>query len=147
MEIGIKDIQYQLPEFCLTNEIIGRENPSWDMDLVSKRSGVITRHIARKDETAFDLALEACEKLLDRHENARNRIDGILFCTQSRDYIMPSNACILQNKLGLSESVFALDYSLVCVSVLLFSAQRQERMQLMHSPVVNGSDSPPNPKF
>jgi len=88
------------------------------MDLVAERSGVTTRYIARDDETAYDLARAVCETLLDRHEDARNRIDGILFCTQSRDYIMPSNACVLQNELGLSESVYALDYSLGCAGYI-----------------------------
>ena len=118
MRVSIKDIQYKLPECVVTNDDLHNENPSWNMDQVANRSGVLSRHIARKDETALDLALEACTKLFSENENARGHIDGILFSTQSPDYIMPSNACVLHSMLGLPESVLAFDYSLGCAGYI-----------------------------
>lgn len=114
MRIKIKDIAYHLPEHVLTNEDLGVEHPDWDMSNVEGRSGVAKRHIARDGETALDLAYEACEKLFSLDNEARGKVDGIIFCTQSGDYIMPPNSCILHRKLGLPDNVFAFDTNLAC---------------------------------
>ena len=62
----------------------------------------------------MDLALEACNKLFSKNWDARSQIDGIIFCTQTPDYVSPPNSCLLQSMLGLSEDVFALDFTLAC---------------------------------
>ena len=38
----------------------------------------------------------------------------ILFCTQSPDYILPTTACLLQERLGIPTSAGALDFNLGC---------------------------------
>lgn len=112
--VKIKDIEYHLPEYTVTNEALQQENPSWDMSLVESRFGVVKRHIAGDDETALDLAFQACNKLFSKNKDAQNEIDGIIFCTQSPDYIMPPNSCILHKMLDLPEDVFAFDFNLAC---------------------------------
>ncbi len=114
MRIQIKDIAYHLPERIETIEMLTQENPDWDMEVVKNRTGVFTRHIAGMDETALDLAIEACDKLFSQNEGLAEKIDGILFCTESGDYPLPPNSCILHKKLGLSEDVFATDFNLAC---------------------------------
>ena len=112
--ITIKSIDFFLPKNIVTNDDLKRENPEWDMDLVLQRSGVEKRHIAGKDETALDLSIEACNKLFSNRENLKEQIDGIIFCTQSEDYIMPPNSCLLHESLDLPESVFSFDFNLAC---------------------------------
>jgi 3-oxoacyl-[acyl-carrier-protein] synthase-3 len=110
----IRGIAYKLPDLVVTNEMLGAENPTWDMSRVESRTGVAARHIARDDETAFDLACRACDLLFEEHPEAREQVDAILFCTQSGDYVMPPNACLLHEYLGLPEDVFAIDFNLAC---------------------------------
>jgi len=110
----IRGIAYKLPDLVVTNEMLGAENPTWDMSRVESRTGVAARHIARDDETAFDLACRACDSLFEEHPEAREQVDAILFCTQSGDYVMPPNACLLHEYLGLPEDVFATDFNLAC---------------------------------
>ena len=62
--VAIRDIEYSLPENEITNEQLSAENPSWDMAVVEQRSGVVSRRIARKDQTALDLAVDAGEILV-----------------------------------------------------------------------------------
>lgn len=112
--IQIKAIACYLPEQVITNEDLARENPAWDMERVSAQSGVFSRHIAREDETALDLAVGACEKLFSSGIVSKNEIDGIIFCTQSPDYVVPSNAFLLHEHFELSEKVIAFDYNLAC---------------------------------
>jgi 3-oxoacyl-[acyl-carrier-protein] synthase-3 len=41
-------------------------------------------------------------------------IQLLVFVSQSRDYILPASACILQDRLGLSKSAIAFDVSMGC---------------------------------
>ncbi len=84
------------------------------MNLVEKRSGVLKRHIARDDETSLDLALKACGKLFSVNEGLRDHIDSIIFCTESPDYILPPNSCIMHKMLELSDNTLAFDINLAC---------------------------------
>lgn len=108
----IAAIEYHFPEEELTNENLGALFPDYDFSKFEEKVGIRTRYIAAEGETALDLAQHACEKLLKRFD--RHSIDFLLFCTQSPDYIMPTTACILQDRLGLATSVGALDISLGC---------------------------------
>ncbi len=114
MRAKIKDIAYYLPERVVTNADLAKAHPAWDMKTVEGSVGVKKRHIARNNETALDLSFRACQKLLRRNKNLRERVDGIIFCTQSEDHIMPPNSCILHKWLNLSEDVFAFDFNLAC---------------------------------
>ena len=110
----IRGIAYVLPDLVVTNEMLNAENPTWEMSRVSARTGVAKRHVAREDETAFDLASRACARLFEEHLEAHDQIDAILFCTQSGDYVMPPNSCLLHESLNLPENVFAIDFNLAC---------------------------------
>lgn len=110
--INIAAIEYYLPKNILTNEDISREFPEWSAEKIKTKIGVESRHIADDAETALDLAFEACEKIFKNYD--RSKIDFILFCTQSPDYFLPTTACILQDKLGLSKNIGALDFNLGC---------------------------------
>jgi 3-oxoacyl-[acyl-carrier-protein] synthase-3 len=44
----------------------------------------------------------------------REAVGGLVFCTESPDYILPPNACVLHGKLGLGSNVLAFDFNLAC---------------------------------
>lgn len=114
MRVKIKAIDYYLPEAVVSNEDLQRENPDWDMGLIGKHVGVLKRRIAKEGETALDLAFQACANLFSNNKDAKEQIDGIIFCTQSEDYILPPNSCILHKMLELPEDVLAFDFNLAC---------------------------------
>jgi 3-oxoacyl-[acyl-carrier-protein] synthase-3 len=114
MKAYIQAIAYHLPEMVLTNQDLEHENPTWDMASVADRAGVKSRHIAQEGETALDLAQKACDKLLAHVDQSKTPIDGIIFCTQSPDYIMPPNSHLLHRYLKLPDSVMAFDFNLAC---------------------------------
>lgn len=109
----IKDIAYYLPDTILTNEQIAREFPEWSAEKVAGKVGITERHIAAADETATDMAYQAAERLFAQGVD-RECIDFVLLCTQSPDYFLPSSACILQDRLGLSKNCGAFDFNLGC---------------------------------
>jgi 3-oxoacyl-[acyl-carrier-protein] synthase III len=112
--VYIKAIEIQLPERIVTNEDLSESYPDWEMDKVVAKSGVLKRHIAGENETALDLAIPAVERLLKKFDIDQSEIGGIIFCTQSPDYIMPSNAFLIHNHFKFSSNVLAFDYNLAC---------------------------------
>lgn len=110
----IKAIEYWLPEKVVTNNDLKLEHPDWDMDSISKKTGVSERRIALVSETALDIAEKACKNLFENIPGIKEKIDGLIFCTQSPDFIMPSNAFLLQQRLGLSQNLAAFDINLAC---------------------------------
>lgn len=114
MKAFIKAISYYLPEKVVTNEQLVSEFPEWTVEKVAAKVGVAERHIVGENETSTDLAVNAGEKLFSEHGIERESIDFILFCTQSPDYYLPTSACLIQNRLGLSTHIGALDFNLGC---------------------------------
>lgn len=110
----INGIEYFLPEKLLTNEMINHMHPEWSVDKISAKTGIYSRHIANENVFASDLGTFAANSLIEKMGIDKNTIDFILFCTQSPDYFLPTTACTLQERLGLSKSIGALDYNLGC---------------------------------
>lgn len=108
----ISEIETYFPEKKVTNEDLQKEFPEWSPEKIFNKVGVKQRYAASAEETVLELAVKASEKLLKKID--KNKIDFILFCTQSPDYHLPTTACILQDRLGLRKSIGALDFNLGC---------------------------------
>lgn len=76
-------------------------------------TGVIERRVSKTLCTS-DLCYAAAEKLIEELGWDKNDIEGILFVSQTPDYILPATACILQDRLGLSKECYATDMSIGC---------------------------------
>jgi len=111
---AIGPIAIHLPERIETNDELAALFPKWDLDLIYSKTGIRARHIAAPDECASDLAVAAAEKLFAKHTIDRGTIDFLLLCTQTPDYPLPTTACLIQDRLGLSTRVGALDFNLGC---------------------------------
>jgi len=110
----IKAISYYLPETVLSNEEIKREFPEWSIDKISSKTGIYERRIAGPRETVGDMAVSASLKLFEEHAIDPATIDFLMLCTQSPDYFLPTTACIVQDRLGLSKEIGAFDFNLGC---------------------------------
>lgn len=107
-------IAYELPDKILTNEELSALYPEWSAEKILAKTGISLRHVSGPEETAVDLAERAAKKLFAQGLVAVSEIDFVLLCTQSPDYKLPSSACILQERLGISKGAGALDYDLGC---------------------------------
>lgn len=114
MRVKIGHTEYHLPERIVTNKDLSLENPDWDFRSIESKTGIFCRHIAEKDEKASDLAVYAAEKIFQKGNAERNSIDTLLFCSQSPDFLLPTTACIIQEKLKLKSSTAAFDINLGC---------------------------------
>lgn len=61
-----------------------------------------------------DLCMAAAEKLIEELGWEKKDIDGLIFVSQTGDYILPATACIIQDRLGLSKECFSEDLGLGC---------------------------------
>lgn len=107
-------ISTHLPEGILGNDELAAAFPEWPAAKIMDKTGIRERRIAAPDETAADLATAAVQTLFARHDIAPESIDFLILCTQAPDHILPTTACILQNRLGLPTRIGALDINLGC---------------------------------
>ena len=111
---AIGPVAVHYPEKVETNEQLKDEFPKWDMDQIFEKTGIAARRIAAPGECASDLGVAAAEKLFAEYDIDPQSIDFLLFCTQTPDYPLPTTACLMQSRLGLSTSCGALDFNLGC---------------------------------
>ena len=83
-------------------------------DWIIERTGIRTRHLASVGVAASDLALVACQRALEAAGRQPNDIDLIVLATSTPDFVFPSTATILQDKLGITNGAAAFDLQAVC---------------------------------
>ena len=114
MNAFLHSIRVALPETVVGNDQLAREFPGWSAQKIYEKTGIRERRVSAAEECASDLAVMAASRLLDEEGHDRGRIDFLLNCTQTPDYVLPTTACLLQDRLGLPRSCGALDYNLGC---------------------------------
>lgn len=101
-----------LPEKILTNfdlEKIVETSDEW----IRERTGIRERRIAAPEEAASDLALAASMDALKKAGLKPKGLDLIIVATVSGDMLLPSTACILQNKLKI-KGIPTFDINAAC---------------------------------
>ncbi|MFN8944001.1 MAG: beta-ketoacyl-ACP synthase III [Pseudobdellovibrionaceae bacterium] len=103
---------HYLPEKLLTNfdlEKLVDTSDQW----IRERTGIERRHIAAPGEYTSDLALKASQVALKDAGLTAQDIDMIIVATVSPDQVMPSTACVLQEKLKC-RNIMGFDISAAC---------------------------------
>ena len=85
-----------------------------ERNLLVKTTGILNRRISNNESLASDLCFTAAKKLLAESNTHPSEIEILIFVSQSRDYILPSTAIILQHRLGLPKTSLAFDVPLGC---------------------------------
>ena len=114
----IKEIHYYYPKKTISNHDIEKSHPEWQVRKLFNFSGVKKRHIANNDETSLSMSVNLIKNILKKNKNFLSNIDGIIFCTQSPDYLLPSNSSVLQGTFKFRENIFTLDISHACSGFL-----------------------------
>ena len=102
-----------LPATILTNADLEQRVDTTDEWIVS-RTGIRERHIAAANETTSDLATAAARAAIIAAGIEPNQIDLVLVATTTPDLIFPSTACLVQQKLGITNACPAFDLQAVC---------------------------------
>lgn len=114
MGTRIKQSAYYLPQQVVTNNDLAVKFGNWSAAQIEEKTGIAKRHVCAHDEIASDCAIAAANKLFDQHPSEKEHVDFLIFVTQSPDYASPTTACIIQDRLGFSKSIGAIDINLGC---------------------------------
>ena len=112
MGVKILGIEYYLPAKTETLLDLSKNNKKKGTDRIFKATGINKRHISDKNEDSIQLGLKSATKILKKFE--RNKIDFLIFVSQTSPYKLPSAACILQDKLSLRKNIMAFDINQGC---------------------------------
>lgn len=112
--VGIEAIATAFGSRLVTNAELEMAYPEWDFERLGERTGVFARPIAIDGETALDFAERAARKLVDDGRLQPGEIDAVIFCTETPDYVIPPNSCVLHQRLKLPTNVAAFDITLAC---------------------------------
>lgn len=104
------------PERVLTNFDFEKMVETSDEWIVT-RTGIRERHVVENGTVGTDLALEASRKALQEAGLSPEELDLILLGTVTPDYLVPSSACILQQKLGAAKAA-AMDVVAGCTGFI-----------------------------
>lgn len=110
--VEIQSVSSFFPQDRISVRQFKEKNPDWDLEKIISKTGIETVYKSNTSETASDLAYEAIMKALA--DTDKGTIDGLIFVTQSPDYALPTSACILQDKIGLTKNTLAFDMNLGC---------------------------------
>jgi len=113
MKVIIKAIEYFLPPKTENGACLKAENPDWRIEDIEEKTGIKIRHISDTHQTATDMAELAAKKLIPSKIDAEE-VDFLILVTQSPDYLLPTSACLLQDRLKLKKSCLAFDVNLGC---------------------------------
>lgn len=117
INIKLKGCGYVSADTLLTNDELSKYVDTSD-EWIQTRTGIKQRYISRNENTS-DLAYKAALNAIEDAKMDKNEIDLIIVASATPDYITPSTACIVQEKLGLNgNEVMAFDVNAACSGFL-----------------------------
>jgi len=113
-KIYINHSDYYLPLNIEKNITILNQSKKNKSEIVNmiKKIGIKSRRISDKNQFSTDLAIESSKKVLRKFD--KKNIDFLIYCTNTPDFLLPSNACIIHDKLKLNKNCGAFDIGLAC---------------------------------
>ncbi len=117
---GILGTGHYVPDKILTNNDLERMVDTSD-EWIRTRTGIEMRHLAAQSENTSDLCVRAALPAIEAAGLGPDDIDFVLVATASPDYVVPSTACLVQNKLGLTHAG-AMDISAGCSGFIYATA-------------------------
>ncbi len=114
--VGILGLGSCIPEKVLNNFDLEKMVDTSD-EWITKRTGISERRVLDKDTPAYELGLKAGEEAIKNAGLTPEDIDLIIVATETPDYLVPSSACIIQNKLGAKKAA-AFDLNAACTGFM-----------------------------
>jgi 3-oxoacyl-[acyl-carrier-protein] synthase-3 len=110
--VGILGIGSSLPERVLTNFDLEKMVDTSD-EWITKRTGISERRILEKEKAAYELGACAAIKAIEDAGIRPSDIGVVLATTSTPDYLVPSTACLIQEKTGAANAA-AFDLNAAC---------------------------------
>jgi len=125
----IRGLGHCVPDTVLTNADLERMVETNDEWIIS-RTGIRERRVALKGETCVDLCQAAAQKALVHAGMQAEELTHVLVATFSPDAFIPSAACMLSHRLGISGRM-SMDISAAC-SGFLYGVETARALLALH---------------
>lgn len=102
----LNSVEFYLPQKFEYNRNCLKHLTKNKSSKILEKVGINKRYLVDHKTTTIDLAIKSSSKL---SVSQKNKIDYIIFCSQTPDYIIPSSSCIIQNRLKLKTNIGAID--------------------------------------
>ena len=112
--VGVTAMSAAVPRHIINNYKYTEYFPTDQVKEVVDKVGIYERRFADTYTCSSDLCYAAAEKLIADNGINKDEIDLLIFISQTPDYRMPATSCILQHRLGLSNTCIAFDITLGC---------------------------------
>tara|TARA_B100000575_G_scaffold286933_1_gene284420 strand:- start:870 stop:1814 length:945 start_codon:yes stop_codon:yes gene_type:complete len=131
-------INFQLPKKkILIKNLCKKYN--WNYEKILEKTGIKYTYHSSTKESAITLAVKAGVKIVKKNKN----IDALIYVTQSPEYHLPTNACVIQNKLGLKKNIISFDINQGCSGFIygLFLSQQLLKTKSINNVLLICSDT------
>lgn len=106
-----------LPDKVLTNADIEKFVDTTDQWIV-ERTGIKERRIAGDNDSTVSLGHTAAANAIEAAGIDVNDVGLIIVGTCTQDFMFPSSACVIQNRLGITNNIPAFDISVACAGFI-----------------------------
>jgi len=111
--IRIRSIGLYIPSMRASNYEKAKK-VGFDRDFLENKLGVVARSVMEPGATTSDLAIRACNALVERTGLPRDEIQLLVVVTQHPDFKVPHTAAIVHNRLELAKHCMTFDISQGC---------------------------------
>jgi len=118
---NISSIALSLPKKkVLIKDICLEKN--WSYKKILDKTGIKAVYKSNPNETALSMAIKAAKKIKFK----KSEIDALVYVTQSPEFLLPTNACLIQNHIKLNKDIIAFDINQGCSGYIygLYVAQK-----------------------
>jgi len=116
IRVGIAGTGSYAPERIVPNSWFEQFVDTSD-EWIVQRTGIQERRFAAEDQATSDLAVEASRRALESAGVRAEDLDLIVLGTLTPDYLLPSTACLVQDRLGATNAG-AFDVNAACTGFL-----------------------------
>lgn len=116
--LGVEAIAHALPALEVSSEQIAQRH-DFDVDFVSSKLGIETRHYLDVGETVSGIAVEAVRTLLQRVGVSPAEVQALVVVTQTPDYCLPHTSALVQAEAQISRHALVFDIGLGCSGYVL----------------------------
>lgn len=115
--LKIAAVGYYVPETIVTNQDLTKLYDTSD-EWIYSRTGIKERRVVSGNETAVDLAYNACLNAFKHTDIKPQDIDCIISAASVPPQIYPMLSCTLQSKLDIPKGVPAFDITAACTGLI-----------------------------
>lgn len=113
-DVAIRSVNSWLPETNLELSSFYSLYGETEVNSIIKATGVERVRVVDANMTSSDMCYNAAENLFEQDGFDKSKIDGLVFVSQTTDWILPATSISLQDRLGLSKDIVCIDIHYGC---------------------------------